>query len=165
MMDILEIKKYPEIILRKKCQPVNRITEREKNLFQQMLFIMHHFDGIGLAGPQIGIQKQVIVADIGEGSLFLANPKIIDKRGSDALKEGCLSIPEVYIKISRSYEIVVTGLNQKGETQEINAKGLMARVLQHEIDHLEGKLIIDYFSLKKRMMFEAEREWREEMIS
>jgi len=98
-MDILEIKKYPEETLRMKCQPVERVREREKTLFQQMLFTMRHFNGIGLAAPQVGIAEQIIVADIGEGAIALANPKIIKSEGTDELEEGCLSLPDVQVKV------------------------------------------------------------------
>lgn len=157
-MFIFKVKKYPEKVLRKKCRPVKDVTERERNIFQKMLRTMYHFQGIGLAAPQVGLSEKLIVADIGGGAVTLANPQIITVKGNDELEEGCLSIPQARVNVSRSYEITVKGLNGKGELQEISAKGLLARVLQHEIDHLDGKLIIDYFSLWKRINFEANRK-------
>lgn len=149
-MFIFKIEEYPEKILRRKCRLVQNVTEREKNIFQKMLRTMYYFKGVGLAAPQVGIAEKIIVADIGEGTVTLANPQIIKRKGNDELEEGCLSIPQAQVNILRNYEITVTGINEKGELQEIKAKGLMARVLQHEIDHLEGKLIIDYLPLWKK---------------
>jgi len=113
---------------------------------------MRHFTGIGLAAPQIGIAKSLIVADIGEGIVRLANPVILRTKGSDKMQEGCLSIPGVGVVIDRPDEIIVSGLNEKGKLIELEAHGLLARVLQHEIDHLKGKLIIDYVSLLEKMI-------------
>lgn len=151
-MEILEIKKYPDAVLRKKCEAVEAVTAQEKRLFEDMLFTMHTFKGVGLAAPQIGLAKQLIVADVGGVMVKLANPEIIRSSGSDRMVEGCLSIPERTVEIKRFYEVMVAGLNEKGERVEIEAKGLLARVLQHEIDHLRGRLIIDYLSLWKRLL-------------
>ena len=143
-MEPLVIKKYPDKILRKQCQPIEKITEKEIKLFRDMLFTMKHFCGIGLAAPQIGILKKLIAAEVEEKTIKLANPEIIDIRGSDNMTEGCLSVPDVTVDIERPNRVVVKGLNEKGEITEVKASGLLARVLQHEIDHLKGKLIIDY---------------------
>ena len=156
-MFIFKIEKYPQKVLRKKCLPVESVTEREKNVFQKMLRTMYHFKGIGLAAPQVGLSERLIVADIGEGAVTLANPQIIKRKGNDELEEGCLSIPQAQVNVLRNYEITVTGINEKGEIQEIKVKGLMARVLQHEIDHLDGKLIIDYLPLWRRIDFGINR--------
>ena len=149
-MEPLKISEYPDSILRKKCASIERITDIEANLFEEMLFTMRHFAGIGLAAPQVGIARNMIVADIGEDALMLANPVILGKKGSDKMEEGCLSIPGVGVTIDRPHEIIVRGLNDKGKECEIAARGLMARVLQHEIDHLNGKLIIDYLNLLEK---------------
>lgn len=146
-LNVLEIKKYPDSVLRKSSLDVKEITERESRLFDDMLFTMRHFQGIGLAAPQIGISKKLIVADIGKGAIKLANPVILDATGLDKMEEGCLSIPGVGVAIERPNNILVRGLNEKGDVVELEAQGLLARVLQHEIDHLKGKLIIDYLSL------------------
>ena len=151
-MEILEIKKYPDAILRKKCKAVEAVTAQEKRLFEDMLFTMHTFKGVGLSAPQVGLTKQLIVADVGGGVVKLANPKIINSSGSDRMVEGCLSVPERGVEIKRFYEVRVRGLNEKGERVEIEAKGLLARVLQHEIDHLRGKLIVDYLSPWKKLL-------------
>ena len=120
---------------------------QEVELFENMVFTMRAFNGIGLAAPQIGIPRQLIVVDTGEGLIKLANPQIIQVKGSDKMVEGCLSIPGADVEVKRRYKITVKGLNEKEKAVEIKAKGLLARVLQHEIDHLKGKLIIDYSGL------------------
>jgi peptide deformylase len=144
---ILEIKKYPHPILRKKCELVEAVSMQEIELFEKMVFTMRAFNGIGLAAPQIGRSRQLIVADTGEGTIKLANPQIIEVKGNDKMVEGCLSIPGADVEVKRRYKVTVKGLNEKGKIVEIKAKGLLARVLQHEIDHLKGKLIIDYSGL------------------
>jgi len=151
-MEPLEIKKYPDSVLRKKPLEVREITDTESRLFNEMLFTMRHFAGIGLAAPQAGISKSLIVADIGKGAVMLANPVILEAKGSGKMEEGCLSIPGVGVIIDRPDEIIVSGLNEKGKLVELEAHGLLARVLQHEIDHLKGKLIIDYVGLLEKMM-------------
>ncbi|MDD5618474.1 MAG: peptide deformylase [Candidatus Omnitrophica bacterium] len=151
-MGPLEIKKYPDSVLRKKAIEIKEITYKEVNLFEEMLFTMRHFAGVGLAAPQIGITRNLIVADIGEGAIKLANPVILKTKGLDKMEEGCLSIPGVGVIIDRPDEILVSGLNEKGKIIELEARGLLARVLQHEIDHLQGKLIIDYVDLLEKMM-------------
>ncbi|MDD5020231.1 MAG: peptide deformylase [Candidatus Omnitrophica bacterium] len=150
-MEPFEICKYPDNILRKRCARVERITGVETRLFEMMLFTMRYFGGIGLAAPQIGIARNLIVADIGEGPVRLADPVILHVKGSDKMKEGCLSIPGVGVVIDRPDEIVVNGLDERGKAVEFNARGLLARVLQHEIDHLKGKLIIDTLSLFEKI--------------
>jgi len=150
-MEPLKISKYPNGILRKKCASVERVADSERKLFEEMLFAMRHFAGIGLAAPQIGIARNLIVADIGEGAVRLANPAIVETKGSGKMEEGCLSVPGVGVVIDRPEEIVVKGLNEKGRVVEWKARGLLARVLQHEIDHLNGRLIVDYLNLLERL--------------
>jgi len=149
--EILSIKRYPEPILRKKSIQITEVTEKEIEFFENMLHTMYSLGGIGLAAPQVGSSTSIIVADIGEGAVKLANPRIIKTKGEDKLNEGCLSIPDMNVEIKRPYEILLEGLNEKGEHVEIKAKGLLARVIQHEIDHLKGRLIIDYLGLIEKM--------------
>ncbi|MDD4908796.1 MAG: peptide deformylase [Candidatus Omnitrophica bacterium] len=153
MADILEIKKYPDAILRKKSGPVNEITPKEHKLFEDMLLTMEICGGIGLAAPQIGCSKQIIAVNIDKAIIKLANPVILKSKGTGKMAEGCLSVPEMNVEIKRPYEVTVGGLNEKGQYVEIKAKGLMARVLQHEIDHLNGKLILDYTHLLKKILY------------
>ncbi|MCD6583739.1 MAG: peptide deformylase [Candidatus Omnitrophica bacterium] len=154
-MQVLEIKKYPDKVLRKKCEEIEGVSSYEKELFSKMLFTMRCFQGIGLAAPQVGLLKRLIVVDIGEKEIKLANPKILEVKGEDALVEGCLSIPQAQVEVKRAYEVVVEGLNEKDELVQIKARGLLARVLQHEIDHLDGKLIIDYLPFWRKWKFKT----------
>jgi len=151
-MEPLRIREYPEDILRKRCAPIGEITDKEEGLFEAMLFTMRHSAGIGLAAPQIGIARNLIVADIGQGPIRLADPVILKTNGLNKKEEGCLSIPDVSVTIDRPDEIIVSGLNEKGKVITVEARGFLARVLQHEIDHLKGKLIIDYVGLLEKMI-------------
>lgn len=151
------IRKYPDKVLRKNSIEVEEITDKERELFEKMLFTMKHFYGIGLAASQTGISKKLIVEEVGDRTIKLANPRIIDIRGSDNMAEGCLSVPDITVDIERSDKIIVGGLNEKGQTIEIKANGLLARVLQHEIDHLKGKLIIDYMDVLEKLKFKFKK--------
>ncbi|RKY27933.1 MAG: peptide deformylase [Candidatus Omnitrophota bacterium] len=143
----LDIKKYPDKVLRSKCQIVEEITENEIRIFERMVSTMQYFRGIGLAAPQVGISFQLIIAGVGNRIVKLANPQIIETKGRDKMAEGCLSIPNIRVEVKRPYEVVIEGMNEKGKLTQIKAKGILARVLQHEIDHLNGKLIIDYMGI------------------
>jgi len=148
---ILQIRRYPEPILRKKSVQIHEVTPKETKLFEDMLLTMYTFNGIGLAAPQVGSPVQVVVADVGEGPIRLLNPRVIKSKGEGKLTEGCLSLPDINVDIKRPDEILVEALNEKGERIEVKAKGILARVIQHEIDHLRGRLIIDYLSLIDKM--------------
>jgi len=147
----LEIKKHPDKILRKNCEPVKNVTKKEREIFNEMLFTMRHFCGIGLAAPQVGISKRLIVASVEDVTIKLANPEILDTSGSDTISEGCLSVVNTVIDIKRPAVITVRGLNEESKIIELKTNGLLARVIQHEIDHLNGRLIIDYMGLIKRL--------------
>lgn len=151
-MGTLEIKKYPDPILRQKCKSVGAVTPKEKQLFRDMLLTMRANSGIGLAAPQVGEPCRLIVCDVDGKIVKLANPEIVEVKGKGKMAEGCLSIPDITVELERPYNVIVKGLDEKGEDVEIKAEGLLARVLQHEIDHLNGKLIIDYLSLLQKMM-------------
>ncbi len=153
-MEIMEIKKYPnDDVLRKICEPVNGITQEESELFDRMLYTMRYFKGIGLAAPQIGLSKRMIIAEVDNKVIKLANPKVINKKGKDKMIEGCLSIPDTSVDVKRSYSITAVGLNEKGDEVELDLKGLLARVVLHEIDHLDGKLIVDYMNFLKKWKY------------
>ena len=149
-MSPMEIKKHPNKILRKVCDPIKSVTEKERKIFNEMLFTMRHFCGIGLAAPQVGISRRLIIASAEDVVIKLANPEILDTNGSDTMSEGCLSVVNTVIDIKRPALITVRGLNEKGKMVELKTSGLLARVLQHEIDHLNGRLIIDYMGSIKR---------------
>jgi len=154
-MSPMEIKKHPDKILRKKCESIKSVTEKERKIFDEMLFTMRHFCGIGLAAPQVGISRRLIIASVEDVVIKLANPELLDTSGSDIMSEGCLSVVNTVIDIKRPATIIVKGLNEENEVIELKTGGLLARVLQHEIDHLNGRLIIDYMSVLKRLKFKA----------
>lgn len=132
-----------DAVLRKEAKPVREINNSVKKLMKNMAETMYHANGVGLAAPQVGILKRVIVVDVGDGLISLANPEIVDKKGMQNGPEGCLSVPGYTGNVLRANEIVVTALNENGEEITISAEGLKARALQHEIDHLNGVLFTD----------------------
>jgi len=150
-MKLLDIKKFPDRVLNQKCQFLDEVTASDGIVLNAMVQTMHHFQGIGLAAPQVGILKQFFVADIGEGVIKMVNPEIIMENGIDRMKEGCLSLPEIEVEVKRPYEIIVKGMNDRNENVEIKANGLLAKVIQHEVDHLNGKLIVDHLNLMEKM--------------
>ncbi len=133
-----------EPILRKKTKPVEKVTQAERQLFDEMLKLMQKAQGVGLAANQAGIDMQMCVVCVGEKVLKLANPKILKKKGFDIFEEGCLSLPGIMIKVKRAQEIVCEALNENNELIQFEAQELLARAIQHEVDHLMGKMIIDY---------------------
>ena len=129
------------------------MSDEERGILDEMAKTMYLEGGVGLAACQVGINKQLAVVDIGDGLMKLINPAIVKKEGCAIQEEGCLSVPEASIKIKRAKKVTVECLNEKGEALKIVAQGLLARVLQHEIDHLLGKLIVDYLSPIKKLFF------------
>lgn len=142
----LKIKTYGEKVLREKAGRVAKISEEHRRILSQMSQTMYEGSGVGLAAPQVGISLQMIVVDIGDGLYKLINPRISQKRGRQAISEGCLSLPGISVKVKRAKHIRVSARNEEGVQLEIEASDLFACVLQHEIDHLKGKLIVDYAS-------------------
>lgn len=144
-MAIRQIRLNGDEILRKKAREVDTVDDKIRELLHDMLDTMHKYNGVGLAGPQVGILKRVIVIDLydGEEPLLLVNPKIIKSKGKQEVDEGCLSFPNEYAKIIRPKEVVVEALNENGDKVKIVAKDLLAQALSHEIDHLEGILFVD----------------------
>jgi len=149
-MALKKIIKYPDPTLRKKSKHVERVDKEIKQLIEDMAETMYASRGIGLAAIQIGVLKRVIVVNIGEGLVALVNPEILEGEGGTQMEEGCLCLPGIMVEVKRSEKIKVKGLNDKGEEIVIDAEGLLARALQHEIDHLNGILIIDKVSRIKR---------------
>ena len=149
---VLNIVRYGEPILRKKCKPVAQISDAERKLFADMAETMYQMRGVGLAALQVGVDKQLAVFDDGKGLIKLANPKILRRKGRDTFEEGCLSVPDITVKVKRAAAVTVSGLNERGEMVTLDAQGLLARVIQHECDHLQGKLIIDYLSFPRRFL-------------
>lgn len=130
-------------VLRKQAAAITTTDESLKKLVADMAEIMYKSEGVGLAAPQIGISKRLVLIDVGEGLLVLINPEIIYQEGKEIASEGCLSLPEVFGNVERSARVVVKALNEHGEEVRIAGAGLLARALQHEIDHLNGVLFID----------------------
>ncbi len=142
-MAVFKIVLYGDEILREKARPVTKITPNILKLLDNMRDTMYNARGVGLAAPQIGVSKRVIVVDTGEGLIELINPEIVEARGKETDTEGCLSLPNVVGEVPRAAEIRVKGLDRRGQPVEHCARGFLARALQHEIDHLDGILFID----------------------
>ena len=152
-MPILEILHFPDSRLRKKAKPVAQVDERVRQAVDDMFETMYAAPGIGLAATQVNFHEQIIVIDISKDRnqpLCLINPEILDRDGEEEMEEGCLSVPGFYEKVQRAEKIKVRALNQDGGVFELSADGLLAVCIQHEIDHLNGKLFVDYLSPLKR---------------
>jgi peptide deformylase len=142
-MAIRRIRIDSDPVLRKKAKKVQAVDVLVLQLLDDMLETMYLAKGVGLAAPQVGISKRIIVCDAGEGPVKLINPRIMRSEGNELMFEGCLSLPNLCGEVERAAKVLVKGLNPKGEVCKLEAEGMMARVLQHEIDHLDGKLFID----------------------
>ena len=151
-MATLPIKKLPNRILRKKADAVRKVTDAERKILDDMAETMYLASGVGLAAPQVGIDKQLAVIDVGKGLVRMINPCIVKREGRACEEEGCLSVPDVSVKVKRSAKVVVEFMNDDGEVLRVQAGGLFARAIQHEIDHLEGKLIVDYLSPIRKLL-------------
>lgn len=147
----LRIKLYGDPVLRRRSKAVKQVTERHRGILSEMAQLMYAAAGIGLAAPQVGIDESMIVVDIGSGLYKLVNPRIVTKAGRQVNQEGCLSIPGICIKIKRARDVLVKALDEHGKPVAIEAEDLLACVLQHEIDHLRGKVITDYASLLEKL--------------
>lgn len=174
-MAVREILIYPDDRLRAPTVEVTVFDDALKALVQDMFDSMYHYDGIGLAAPQIGVSKKVVVIDIADvdsegqvlkhNPMVIINPKIVDKSGSIEYKEGCLSVPEYYDTVTRAERVKVEYQDVDGNPQFIETGDLLAICLQHEIDHLDGHIFVDYLSslkrtrvTKKMAMIKKERE-------
>ena len=149
-MSLKEIIIYPDPVIKKKSESVEEVDEEIKQLIDDMTETMYASRGVGLAAVQIGILKRVIVVNVGEELVALVNPEILENEGESQMEEGCLCLPGVLIDVKRSEKVKVKGLNEKGEEVVVDAEGLLARAFQHEVDHLNGILIIDKVSRIKR---------------
>ncbi len=152
-MAILEIKEYGEPDLREKALPVKEITPEILNLIKDMAETMYTASGVGLAALQVGVPKRIILVDGEEdGLIVLINPVIIKSEGEVVAEEGCLSVPDIYSQVKRSSKVTIKALNENGDPIEITEEGLIARALQHEIDHLDGILFIDRIGRMERQI-------------
>ena len=152
-MALLEILHFPDPRLRLKARPVTRVDDQVRQIVKDMFETMYQAPGIGLAATQVNIQLEVIVIDVSEDKdqpLCLINPKIIDSDGTEEMQEGCLSVPGFYESVTRAEKVKIQALNENGESFELEADDLLAVCIQHEMDHLQGKLFVDYLSPLKR---------------
>ena len=157
-MSLLNILHFPDPRLRKKAAPIKTVTDDIRQLAQDMLETMY---GIGLAANQVDVQKRLVVIDISEDKndpLILINPEILAKEGEREFEEGCLSVPEAYEAVIRADKVKIKAVNLDGESFEFDAEGLLATCVQHEIDHLDGKLFVDYLSNLKRQRIKKRLE-------
>jgi len=157
-MAVLEILTIGHPILSKKAARVDKIDPELVRLAKDMVETMHRAPGIGLAAPQVNVSKRVITVDLSVGEnkddlIVLVNPDLVRQEGEVVCEEGCLSVPDIREKVARPYRVLVKGLNLEGKDVEIEGEDMMARVLCHEIDHLDGKLFTDRLSpLKKSLL-------------
>ena len=163
-MSILDIVKIPDPILKVACDPIERVDDDLRRLLDNMLETMYDAPGIGLAGPQVGVTRRILTMDCARRAeddesdepitpepIFMVNPEIIwSSDEMSSYEEGCLSIPEYYAEIERPAEVIVKYVGYNGQEEELKADGLLATCVQHEIDHLDGILFIDYLSKLKR---------------
>jgi len=168
-MAILDILRYPDKRLRTVAKPVEKVDDSIKKLVDDMFETMYTAPGIGLAATQVNVHQQVIVIDVSEEKnqpLCLINPEIIAEEGTETCDEGCLSVPDVYETVERSEKVTVKALDQNGDEYTLQADELLAVCIQHEMDHLKGKLFVDYLSplkkqrVKKRLLKTQREEQR-----
>lgn len=158
MSEKMKIYTYPEPVLRGKAEPVTDIDEDIKALIERMAETMYEAPGIGLAANQVGVLRQVIVYDVtpkeeGRNLSVLINPEIVLAEGNIAFEEACLSVVDFSAEVNRYSRVKVWGIDQEGDPVDIEAEGLLAVCLQHEIDHLNGVLFIDHISSLKRALY------------
>ena len=157
-MSILTIIKAPDPILKKRCIPVDAVDDEIRSLMDDMLETMYAAPGVGLAAPQVAIHKRIVVVDASDRNserspLQLANPEIIKKSDDIAtFDEGCLSFPDQFAEVERPASVRIRYIDYNNALQEIEAKGLLSTCIQHEIDHLDGRLFVDHISILKRNM-------------
>ena len=152
---------FPDSRLRNVAGPVEKVDDEIRQLVDDMFETMYDAPGIGLAAIQINVPQRVIVIDISEDKsepLCLINPEILEKEGEESMDEGCLSVPEIYETVTRAEKIRVRALDRDGNSFEMDADGLLAVCIQHEIDHLDGKLFVDYLSNLKRQRIRKKLE-------
>ena len=148
-MALLPILRYPDSRLHTVAAPVARVDDQIRKLVADMAETMYEAPGIGLAATQVDVHQRFMVIDVSEdksGLMALINPEILERSGEQVCEEGCLSVPGIYEKVTRAERVKVRALNEKGESFEFEADGLLAVCVQHEIDHLDGKVFVEYLS-------------------
>lgn len=159
-MALLDIHLLGDPGLRVPTKPLAAVTDAVRRLTDDMFETMHAAKGIGLAAPQVGRRERLFVAEVDEQRIVLVNPEVVRAEGTARAEEGCLSIPEVYGDVERAARVTMRGLDAAGEPVEVEAEGLLARCLLHELDHLDGRLFIDHLGVfkKKSALARWERE-------
>ncbi|MFH1582543.1 MAG: peptide deformylase [bacterium] len=151
-MSKLEVKKYPDPVLRKKSEEVKEITPEIRKLIEEMVLVLEKDKGVGLAAPQVGVSKRIIVFETGEGVTVLINPQIVKKGKKQFMDmEGCLSFPNIWVKIKRPERIEIEAQDLLGRKIQMGASMMVSRVLQHELDHLDGILFIDKINFMEKL--------------
>jgi peptide deformylase len=166
-MALLDILTYPDPRLRQRASPVDAVDAHVRKLAEDMAQTMYAAKGIGLAATQVGVAKRVVVMDLSaehDQLLVLINPRVLARDGSQECEEGCLSVPDVFETVERALRVTVSYLDLDGEARQMDADGLLAVCVQHEIDHLDGKLFVDYLSRLKqdRLRKKADKRQRDE---
>jgi len=157
-LSILTVLEFPDKRLRTKAKEVAVVNEKIMALVDDMFETMYDFKGVGLAATQVNVHQRVIVIDVSEekdAPLCLINPEIIEKQGTEESEEGCLSVPGFFENVTRAEKIKIKALDKQGESFELEAEELLSVCIQHEIDHLDGKLFVDYISAFKRNRIKA----------
>lgn len=157
----LEVLRFPDPRLRKKAKRVEQVDDEIRRVVDDMYETMYAENGVGLAATQVNIHKQIIVMDVSKESkepMCFINPEVVAKSGSKIHEEGCLSVPEYFADVERAATVTIKALNEKGEAFEIDADELLAVCIQHEIDHLQGKLFVDYLSPLKQQRVRKKME-------
>jgi peptide deformylase len=152
-MPVLEVLTFPDERLRTVAKPVETVTPEIQQIVDDMIVTMYEEEGIGLAATQVNIHQRIVVIDISDNRdqpMVLINPEILEKSGEDGIEEGCLSVPGARALVPRAAEVKVKALNREGEEYTFEADDLLAICVQHELDHLQGKLFVDYLSPLKR---------------
>lgn len=163
-MAILEVLHFPDPRLRKKAVPVGIVNDQIQTLARDMLATMYSEGGIGLAATQVDVQKRIVVIDLSEQRnepMYLINPEILTSEGTEQSQEGCLSVPGYFDYVERAEKVSFRYLDLDGNSQQVDADGLLAICIQHEIDHLNGKLFIDYLSPLKQQRLRKKLEKQE----
>ena len=151
-MALLPILRYPDPRLHTVAAPVTEVDDKIRKLVADMAETMYEAPGIGLAATQVDVHRRIVVIDVSEdksGLMALINPEILERSGEQVCEEGCLSVPGIYEKVTRAARVKVRALDEKGQSREIEADGLLAVCIQHEIDHLDGKVFVEYLSSLK----------------
>ena len=166
----LKILRFPDARLRTKAKPVTEVTDKTREFVDELLETMYDAPGIGLASTQVNVHKQIVVIDVSEEKdepYCFINPVITHEEGEEICEEGCLSVPEYYAEVSRAERVTVEALDRDGKPFKLEADGLLAVCIQHELDHLKGKLFVDYLSplKQKRLLKKIEKQTKQKNLT